>query len=361
MRPASRSSSKDRRPAGGDLFAVGRTLPRLAVRDEAGYGTDLLTALEGQPSVLLCLPRPHSPACRQAARRFAELELGVPRLMRALLLPEATRGSDAAELASAGLKTLVALEQGKVPSGEKTLVYAVNDDAGRTLKTAVLSSQQIPQFGARIRAAFSPTVGEPGAPLDRCAPVLIIPDVLPAALCRRLIEHFERSGAHPSGVLDLSGGEPQWRPDPAVKRRQDLVLEDQVLIRELEGAVVARILPEIRKCFHYVVSHHEPFKLVRYDEGGGYFRPHRDNETDDTLYRRFAMTINLNGDFEGGALHFPEFGPSTYRPSVGGAIIFSCSLLHEATDVTNGRRYVLLNFFYNPSDGLTPTAPRAPQ
>ena len=27
-------------------------------------------------------------------------------------------------------------------------------------------------------------------------------------------------------------------------------------------------------------------------------------------------------------------------------MIFSCSLLHEATDVTAGRRFVLLSFFY---------------
>ena len=65
------------------------------------------------------------------------------------------------------------------------------------------------------------------------------------------------------------------------------------------------------------------------------------------------MTINLNtGDYEGGAVEFPEYGDKTYRPPRGGAIVFSCSLLHEATDVTRGSRYAVLCFFYNPSDGL---------
>lgn len=345
--------ASSRARSAGALFTAGDLLPRLVVRGEDGYGTDLLAALEGQPSALLYLPRPHSPTCRQAARRFAELELAVPQLLRALLLPETTRGADAAELAALGLKTFVALEESKVPHGEKNLIYAINDDGGRTLKTAELPASQIAQLGTRIRSAFSTPAEKADAPRARCAPVLMIPDVLPAALCRRLIAFFEQDGGHPSGVLDLSGSEPQWRPDPAVKRRQDLVLEDPQLSLELERAITARVLPEIRKCFHYVVSHHEPFKLVRYDEGSGYFRPHRDNETGDTLYRRFAMTINLNGDFEGGALHFPEFGPATYRPPAGDAIVFSCSLLHQATDVTRGRRYVLLNFFYNPADGLT--------
>ena len=43
----------------------------------------------------------------------------------------------------------------------------------------------------------------------------------------------------------------------------------------------------------------------------------------------------------------PEFGPRTYRPPTGGAAVFSCSLLHEATPVTKGCRYAYLPFFYD--------------
>ena len=335
-------------------FAAGALLPRTGVRDETGKPTDLLAALEGQPSALLYLPRPRSPACRQAARKFATLELEVPRLTRALLLPHSTHGVDAVELAALGLKVCVALETDVIAVDEHEVMYAVSDAAGRVLASGKTRPNQLAQLGARIRVAFAPQQSRPDAPFERAAPVLILPDVLPARLCARLIEHFEREGGHPSGVLDLSGPEPQWRPDPAVKRRRDLTLEDAELIREIEQCVAGRVLPEIRKCFHYAVSHHEPFKLVCYDEGSGYFRPHRDNETSDTLHRRFAMTVNLNtGNYEGGALQFPEFGPATYRPPRGGAIVFSSSLLHEATDVVRGRRYVLLGFFYNPDDGLT--------
>src|SRR3546814_20819717 len=74
-----------------------------------------------------------------------------------------------------------------------------------------------------------------------------------------------------------------------------------------------------------------------------YFRPHRDNTTKGTAHRRFAVTLNLNADeFEGGELRFPEFGPHLYKPPTGGAVVFSCSLLHEAMPVTKGRRYVFL-------------------
>ncbi|MGH9440192.1 MAG: 2OG-Fe(II) oxygenase, partial [Terriglobia bacterium] len=183
-------------------------------------------------------------------------------------------------------------------------------------------------------------------------------NVLTPTQCKRLIAYFEKSESHPAGIVNLSGPEPVWRLEPEIKLRQDVQLEDPALTRELEQAVVTRVLPAIRKCFHYVVTHHEPFGLVRYDEGSGYFRPHRDDDYD-LLYRRFAMTLNLNtGDYEGGALAFPEFGRTTYRPPTGTAIVFSCSLLHEATDVTRGHRYVALGFFYNPVDGLTPEANR---
>ena len=59
------------------------------------------------------------------------------------------------------------------------------------------------------------------------------------------------------------------------------------------------------------------------------------------------MSINLNCDeFEGGELRFPEFGDHRYRPENGTAIVFSSSLLHEALQVTTGRRRVLLAFLF---------------
>ena len=80
----------------------------------------------------------------------------------------------------------------------------------------------------------------------------------------------------------------------------------------------------------------------------GFFRPHRDNTTKGTAHRRFAVTINLNAeDYEGGDLCFPEFGAKTYRAPTGGAVVFSCSLLHEARPVTKGKRYAFLPFLYD--------------
>ena len=81
---------------------------------------------------------------------------------------------------------------------------------------------------------------------------------------------------------------------------------------------------------------------------GGHFRSHRDNTTKGTAHRRFAVSINLNPDeYEGGDLCFPEFGTHTYLPPLGGCVVFSCSLMHEAKPVTRGERYAFLPFLYD--------------
>ena len=77
------------------------------------------------------------------------------------------------------------------------------------------------------------------------------------------------------------------------------------------------------------------------------FHPHRDNTTQGTAYRKFACSLNLNDDFDGGDLRFAEFGPATHRPPPGGAVVFACGLMHEALKVTRGRRYAFLPFFYD--------------
>jgi predicted 2-oxoglutarate/Fe(II)-dependent dioxygenase YbiX len=64
--------------------------------------------------------------------------------------------------------------------------------------------------------------------------------------------------------------------------------------------------------------------------------------------RRFAVSLNLNlGEYEGGLLRFPEFGSQVYTAPAGGAVVFSCSLLHEATPVTRAKRFAFLPFLYD--------------
>jgi predicted 2-oxoglutarate/Fe(II)-dependent dioxygenase YbiX len=178
------------------------------------------------------------------------------------------------------------------------------------------------------------------------APALIVPRVLEPALCEELIALYDREGGLPSGTLRLDGGRAELVADPRYKSRRDYQRFDAPWTARLSGLLARRVLPEVDKCFAFRATTFEPFKLACYDAGeGGYHRPHRDNVTPDVYERRFALSLNLNtGDYDGGALRFPEYGPELYLPPRGGAVVFSSSLLHEATPVTRGRRFVLLTF-----------------
>lgn len=119
--------------------------------------------------------------------------------------------------------------------------------------------------------------------------------------------------------------------------------------RQIQARLQRRLVPQIAKAFQFHATRIERYIVARYDAAeGGHFQAHRDNNTKGTAHRRFAVTINLNADdYEGGDLAFPEFGPQTWRAPTGGAVVFSCSLLHEAKAVTRGTRYCFLPFLYD--------------
>ena len=212
-----------------------------------------------------------------------------------------------------------------------------------------------PAFVAKVAGLYTARPRPVARTSRQQAPVLFIPRVLDDAFCDGLISLFEETGGTPSGVAYVKGDTANWKPDPSVKMRRDIYLESGPWLDRVRDALVRRVLPEIQRCFNFQVTQHEVFKVIRYDEGAGYFRPHRDNESKDTRHRRFAMTLNLNtGAYAGGELRYPEFGPDLYEPERGGAAIFSCSLLHEALPVTRGKRYALLGFFFSDAESMAP-------
>ncbi|MDB5466731.1 MAG: hypothetical protein JWQ46_1493 [Phenylobacterium sp.] len=227
--------------------------------------------------------------------------------------------------------------------GELAPQWVLIDPTMRVLETAPLAD------GARILARLG-ALPDPAdhAGVAMHAPVLIVPRVFEAETCRRLIDLYHREGGGPSGVMREQDGRTVGVFDDLKKRRDALVTDDQ-LRGALRARIQRRLLPEIEKAYQFRATRIERYIVACYDaEDGGYFRPHRDNTTAGTAHRRFAVSINLNAeDFEGGDLRFPEFGPRTYRPPTGGAVVFSCSLLHEATPVTAGTRYAFLPFLHD--------------
>ena len=240
--------------------------------------------------------------------------------------------------------------------GDLRRLYKAVDEAGelRPMWIAIDPSQRI--LGSApidrgpnvVRNFIAGSRPDGPAPMPNHAPVLIVPRIFEPELCRQLIDLYHAEGGKPSGVARERDGVVYHALDN-FKRRSDATVEDEELKTALRARLSLRLLPEIEKAFGFAATRIERYIVACYDASdGGYFRAHRDNTTPATAHRKFACSINLNAEeFEGGDLCFPEFGLRTYRPPTGGAVVFSCSLLHEARSVTRGTRYAFLPFLHD--------------
>ncbi|HTR86389.1 MAG TPA: 2OG-Fe(II) oxygenase [Reyranella sp.] len=251
----------------------------------------------------------------------------------------------------------------------ETLLHVVTKSGGATAPTTVswlidTQGQFAQVFGgkeplavvvdaaARVAAVVSAPAAEQVAVLAEKlhrdvagaeAPVLLMERVADAALCQALIDYWQGRDKL-TDTVDAAGGNVA-RAD--LKRRQDVRVDDPALLERLQNALVRRVSPLILQAFHTPINVIEAPVVGCYDvDSGGWFRRHRDNTTPMTANRQFAVSLNLNadGEYDGGEVRFPEFGRKLYRPVAGGALVFSCSLLHEVVPVTRGRRIGLFTF-----------------
>lgn len=186
------------------------------------------------------------------------------------------------------------------------------------------------------------------AGIELQAPVLFLPDVFEPAFCEKLIGLYKTHGGVESGFMTDKDGKTVPAIDYGRKNRRDYLIEDETLQKELQRRIKNKLHPEIKRAFQFDVTRIERYIVACYAASDkAHFRAHRDDTLKGTAHRRFAVTINLNSEFEGGELSFPEYGPRTFKPPPGGAVVFSCSLLHEVSEVTKGERYCFLPFLYD--------------
>src|SRR5262249_23745016 len=180
------------------------------------------------------------------------------------------------------------------------------------------------------------------------APVIVLPNVFEPEFCKRLIDIYEAHGGAESGFMREVDGNTVGMHEHGLKRRKDYKIEDPTVIKEARVRFERRVVPEIKKVHQFAVTRMERYIVACYAaEDQAHFVPHRDNTTKGTAHRQFAVSVNLNQDFDGGEVHFPEYGPRGLKAPTGGAMIFSCSLLHSVSRVTRGRGYAFLPFLYN--------------
>jgi len=188
-----------------------------------------------------------------------------------------------------------------------------------------------------------------GVPLF--APVLTVPRVFSFELCDFLMQFYERQGGVDSGFQYEIDGKTTTLANRQLKCRKDVPVKVPEVRELIRTQIVRRLLPQIERYFQFQATRMDRYIVACYDsEVGGHFFRHRDNVNAGARHRRFALSINLNNNFEGGDLTFPEFGRKSYRPSEGGALVFSCGALHQVTPMTRARRYAFLAFLYGEED-----------
>lgn len=225
--------------------------------------------------------------------------------------------------------------------GCKTVVI----DPNQRVLTAIADGDAASQTDRALQYLAQSWRAPKPAPAGRVAPVLLVPDVFDEAMRRTLIDAWHKDNAE----LGVSG-----TTDAVIyekKKSRDHVVRDPELNRRISATLNRRIAPEVMKAFTFKGPYgFDGHIVLGYDaERNDFFGLHRDNLSPRTKHRRFAISLNLNDDFEGGALRFPEYGTALYNLEAGMACVFSCTLLHEALPVTRGRRLTLTTFMCDPT------------
>ena len=318
---------------------VGDIVPRIVLPDSGGGRVDLRhQSIAGRPIALWLAegwPEPHALSAFDA------------------LLPDFHAAETAAFLVVSGAEA-------SKPPPQLSLPFLLDPEGrvaggfkveGSGLIVIDLAGRLAAQFpGAALGEALTLCRGlfmdTPQRVAERHAPVLLLEGVLEPALCGRLIDYWHSGEKHAD---EIAYGSENQRGDAVMKRRRDVRIADAAVFEAVKTRLVSRLVPEMYKAFGIAVNHFEALRIGCYESAErGYFRRHRDNSTKFTAHRNFAMSLNLNGgEYEGGAVRFPEYGRLLYQPPTGAAVVFSCSLLHEVEPVTAGRRFAVFTFFFD--------------
>lgn len=219
--------------------------------------------------------------------------------------------------------------------------FDIEEDAETALGTIMDMLQNAQNAQTAEEARWSPSH----------APVLIVPNVLSPEECAGLVQSVvtetpfmvrqprpgEVPGNYKIPVYD------HFRQD-----RIDLIIKDRNTLAILDERIFGRVVPMIKKAFSFDVTRREDLHIARYvGKREGIAMGHRDNMEPPGAHRRFALSMSLNEDYEGGGITFAEFSPHPYRVPAGTAMVFSSSLLHEVQETTSGVRYNLISHLFS--------------
>lgn len=346
--------------------AVGDYAPAFEAMDASGRTIGLFDdALAGRPIVLVLAGRLDRPDVQAVLAGFADAEAEIAALGANLFV--VTEQADAAAIL--GLARETGLSAPVLGDGSGALLARYGLLRGRDLEAPQTAQVFIITAQGQIHSVMTDTHDAAKAAKSALAslaagaatqsaagwipghaPILVVPMALEAEDCRLLIEHYEasdgfrvaRPGPEEAGDYKFAAS------DYNRQDRIDHVIRDRDLVARLDRRIQERVIPQVAKAFAFQVTRRETLHIARYRGAReGIAIGHRDNRHPSTQYRRFALSISLNEDYEGGELVFREYAGKGYRGETGTAFVFSSSLLHEVEETTKGTRYNLISHFFN--------------
>jgi hypothetical protein len=137
------------------------------------------------------------------------------------------------------------------------------------------------------------------------APVLVLPRVFEPDFCTQLVRLWGKGDHKDSGVSSRYG---DINMDH-LKRTEDYTIVEPMMLKAVSDRLAYRIGPELTKVFAFdrQFTFDSHIVLSYSADAQHFFGPHRDNGAPTTADRAFAVSLNLNDDFEGGELVFPEY------------------------------------------------------
>ena len=170
-------------------------------------------------------------------------------------------------------------------------------------------------------------------------PYLFIEDVFSPQLLKKVLDYYDANSERHT---------PHYTP---TKNRLHIHPCKNLEI-EIDNKLSRSVFPEIRKVFYFDVNYRENYKICCYDaETGGRFHPHRDTPAP-YQHRRYAMSLFLNDDYEGGEFELPEYN-FKIKPKANSALVFPGISSHKVNQVTKGQRRVIITFYCSEIEGKT--------
>ena len=112
----------------------------------------------------------------------------------------------------------------------------------------------------------------------------------------------------------------------------------------IDNKLSRSLFPEIKKIFYFDVEYRELYKICSYNsETNGRFAAHRDTPYPHQ-HRKYALSLLLNDDYEGGELYLPEYDLSI-KPKANTAIVFPGICTHQVNPIISGSRKTIITFF----------------